>query len=77
MADLSRLNDPLPAAAVRPSAGAPHSPTSPPLPQQLLSWSDALWKEVNEQVLNEESVRTQLAQRLECTPASLDTRLDT
>jgi hypothetical protein len=76
MADLSRLND-LPAAAVRPPAGAPLSPTLPPQPQQLLSWSDALWKEVNEQVLNEESVRTQLTQRLECAPASLDTLLDT
>jgi hypothetical protein len=29
------------------------STTSPPQPQQLLSWSDALWKEVNEQVLVE------------------------
>jgi hypothetical protein len=77
MADLSRLNDLLPAAAVRPPAGAPLSPTSPPQPQQLLSWSDALWKEVNEQVLNEESVGTQLAQRLECAPTSLDTLLDT
>jgi hypothetical protein len=76
MADLSRLNDLLPAAAVRPSAGAPLSPTSPPQPQQLLSWCGALWKEVNEQVLSEESVRTQLAQRLECAPASLDTLLD-
>jgi hypothetical protein len=77
MADLSRLNDLLPAAAVRASADAPLSPTSPPQPQQLLSWSDALWKEVNEQVLSEESVRTQLTQRLECAPASLDTLLDT
>jgi hypothetical protein len=77
MADLSRLNDLLPAAAARPSAGAPLSPTLPPQPQQLLSWCDALWKEVNEQVLSEESVRVQLAQRLECAPASLDTLLDT
>eukprot|EP00007_Cunea_sp_BSH-02190019_P006796 CAMPEP_0174229762 /NCGR_PEP_ID=MMETSP0417-20130205/636_1 /TAXON_ID=242541 /ORGANISM="Mayorella sp, Strain BSH-02190019" /LENGTH=772 /DNA_ID=CAMNT_0015307343 /DNA_START=105 /DNA_END=2420 /DNA_ORIENTATION=- len=42
----------------------------------VLSWTDDLWTQVTKQLLSEQSVRIQLAERLGCAPTSLDKLAD-